>query len=90
MSLLGDIGLFKVLFILITKLEVNVLNRLLDPLLTADTNNGTYTLLDAPARCNAGHADIVFLGNFLNSFDDLLINLIFPLIDEYISKFVCR
>lgn len=90
LPLLRNIDLLKVLCVLITKLEVNVLYRLLDPLFAADTNNGTDALLDAPARCNTSHANTIFLGDFLDPFDDLLVSLIFTLIDECISKLVCR
>lgn len=88
LPLLGQIGLFKVLGILIAQLEVDVLHRFFNPLLATDTNDGAYTLLDSPAGRNARHADIVLLGHLFDSLDDLLVGCGLALVDECAERLV--
>jgi hypothetical protein len=88
LPLLRHICLLKVLRVLIAELEMTVLHRLFDPRLAAQPNNRAYALLDAPSCSNASHTDVVFLRDLFHALDDLLVNSIFPLVDERIEKLV--
>jgi hypothetical protein len=88
LSHLGHVNLLEVLRVLVTQLKVAVLNRLFDSLFAAQPDNGTDALLDAPRCSNTCHADVVLLRDLFHALDDLLVDSIFPLVDECIEKFV--
>lgn len=88
LPLLRPVLLLQVLRVLITKLVVRVLDCLVDPLLTIQTDDGANALLNTPSCRNARHADIVLLCNLLNAADDLLIDLIFAAVNEALEELV--
>lgn len=88
LPLLWHILLLQVLRVLVTQLEVRIPDCLLDPLLTAQTDNRADTLLDRPRCRDACHADVVLLRDLLNTADDLLVDLIFPAVDEVFEELV--
>jgi hypothetical protein len=67
---------------------MHILYRLFDPLLTTDTNDWTYTLLDTPRCSYTCHANIILLRDFLDPLDDLLVSREFALVHECGDKFV--
>lgn len=82
LPLLRHIRLLQILRILIAQLEVHVLHRLIDPLLAAQSDDRTDSLLDAPGRSYTRHADIVLLRDLLDPLDDLLVRRELALVDE--------
>src|SRR2546421_12409533 len=88
LPLLRHIRLFKILRILVTQLEVDVLHCFLNTLFAAYSNNGANPLLDAPASRNACHTDIVLLSHLLHALNDLLIDFVLALIHERINELV--
>jgi hypothetical protein len=88
LPLLGPVHLFQVLRVLITELVIHVLDRLINPLLTTQTDDGANPLLDTPSCRNACHADIVFLCDLLDAADDLLVDLIFAAVNEALEELV--
>ena len=88
LPLLRPVHLLQVLRILITKLVIRVLDRLIDPLLTTQTDDGANALLDTPSCRNTCHADVVFLCNLLNTADDFLVDLIFAPVNEALEELV--
>jgi hypothetical protein len=85
---LRHVPLLQVLCILIAQLEVGVLDRLLDPLLTAQTDDRANALLDRPCCCNACHTNVVLLRDLFDSADNLLVDLIFASMDEVLEELV--
>jgi hypothetical protein len=85
---LRHICLLQVLRILVTELEMTVLYGLFDPCLAAQSNNRAYTLLDTPSCSNASHADVVLPRSLFHALDDLLVDSVFPLVDERIEELV--
>jgi len=61
---------------------VNVLHRLLNPLLTTQPDYRHHALLDTPRRRNSRHADIALLSDFLDTLDDLLVRLVLAFVHE--------
>lgn len=77
LSLLGYIYLFKIFRVIIAQLEVDVLYCFFNSLLAAYPNDWANTLFDAPARCDACHADLIPLCHFLDSLYNLLVDSVF-------------
>jgi hypothetical protein len=88
LPLLWRINFLQKLRILISQLELRVLHRFLDPLLTAKSNDRYDALLDSPCRSNARHAHIVLLCNLLDPLDDLLVDLVFASVYEALEELI--
>lgn len=80
--------LLQILRILITQLIVRVPYCLFNSLLTTQTYNRAYTLLDAPSRRNTRHANVVLLSDFLDATNGLLVDLVFAVVNEVLQKLV--
>ena len=88
LPLLRPVHLLQVLRVLITKLVIRVLDRLVNPLLTTQTDDGANAFLDTPSRRDTCHADTVLLCDLLDAADNLLVDLIFPAVNEALEEFV--
>jgi hypothetical protein len=88
LPLLRPVHLLQILRVLVTKLVIRILDRLVDPLFTTQTDDGANALLDTPSCRNACHADIVFLCDLLDAADDLLVDLIFAAVNEALEELV--
>lgn|SRR5690242_15059052 len=73
--------LLQILRILITQLIVRVPYCLFNPLLTTQTYNRAYALLDAPSRRNTRHANVILLSYFLDAAYGLLVDLVFAIVN---------
>lgn len=88
LPLLRRIPLLEILGILIAQLIVRIPDCLLNPLLTAQTNDRADALLDSPCCRDTRHADIVLLRDLLDAANDLLVDLVFASVDEVLEKLV--
>ena len=88
LPLLRPVHLLQVLRVLITKLVIRVLDRLVNPLLTTQTDDGANAFLDTPSRRDTCHADTVLLCDLLDAADNLLVDLIFPAVNEALEELV--
>jgi hypothetical protein len=86
---LGEVRLLQVLGLLRSQLDLNSANSLINTLLAVQAQNRVLVgVLQRPSDSHLGHADALFLGEFLDTVDDGLVGLGFAAADEHLERTV--